>query len=45
MLGLLDRIHGTDILFRNSPQGARHIMLLSLLPAHEQFPGNAKKSS
>lgn len=45
MLGLLDRIHGTDTLFRNSPQGARHIMLLSFTPAHEQFPDDTKKKS
>lgn len=45
MLGLLDRIHGTDTLFRNSPQGQRHIMLLSFTPAYEQFPGETKKSS
>ncbi|CRK91231.1 CLUMA_CG004912, isoform A [Clunio marinus] len=38
MLGFLDRIHGTDVLFRNSPQGRRHIMMLSFTPAHEQFP-------
>lgn len=42
MLGLLDRIHGTDTLFRNSPQGERHLMLLSFIPAHEQFPAGDK---
>jgi methylsterol monooxygenase len=46
MLGLLDRIHGTDTLFRDSPQGQRHLMLLSFIPAHELYPANtAKKSS
>lgn len=45
MLGLLDRLHGTDTLFRNSPQGQRHLMLLSFIPAHEQFPNEVKKSS
>jgi len=45
MLGLLDRVHGTDSLFRRSPQGSRHLMLLSFIPAHEQFPEKPKKSS
>ncbi|KAG5683643.1 hypothetical protein PVAND_012914 [Polypedilum vanderplanki] len=45
MLGLLDRVHGTDSLFRMSPQGQRHLMLLSFIPAHEQFPDKPKKSS
>lgn len=44
MLGFLDRIHGTDTLFRNSPQGARHLMLLSFTPAAVQFPDAPKKS-
>lgn len=45
MLGLLDRVHGTDTLFRMSPQGKRHLMLLSFIPAAEQFPQKPKKSS
>lgn len=45
MLGLLDRVHGTDTLFRMSPQGKRHLMMLSLIPATEQFPDNKPKKS
>jgi fatty acid hydroxylase domain-containing protein 2 len=63
MLGLLDRLHGTDtpfrysqyvyinsaqkvrsIIYRKSPQGARHTMLLSLTPAHQVFPDEKPKS-
>lgn len=36
--GLLDRLHGTDSLFRQSPQFKHHILMLSLAPLHELFP-------
>ncbi|KAF5280501.1 hypothetical protein FQA39_LY18046 [Lamprigera yunnana] len=38
VLGVLDRIHGTDINFRASPAYPRHIMMLSFLPPREVFP-------
>lgn len=31
VLGVLDRLHGTDALFRRSKQYQRHILLLSLV--------------
>lgn len=40
MLGILDRFHKTDTLFRESPQGKRHLMLLSFIPANVQHPDN-----
>lgn len=44
MLGVLDRLHGTDTLFRASSAFPRHIMLLSFLPARAQFPDESKKA-
>ncbi|KAL0278433.1 UNVERIFIED_CONTAM: hypothetical protein PYX00_000257 [Menopon gallinae] len=42
VLGLLDRLHGTDIQFRNSRSYSRHLMLLSLTPSRELFPDEVK---
>ncbi|EDS45664.1 sterol desaturase [Culex quinquefasciatus] len=44
VLGVLDRVHGTDTLFRNTKAYARHIMMLSFMPAREAFPEPAKKA-
>ncbi|XP_031353393.1 fatty acid hydroxylase domain-containing protein 2-like isoform X1 [Photinus pyralis] len=38
VLGVLDRLHGTDINFRATPAYARHIMMLSFLPPRDVFP-------
>lgn len=38
VLGVLDRIHGTDSLFRQSKLYQRHIMLLSLVPLKQLYP-------
>ncbi|KAF2881730.1 hypothetical protein ILUMI_24427 [Ignelater luminosus] len=38
LIGLLDRLHGTDTKFRNAIQHTRHTMLLSLVSAREMFP-------
>lgn len=38
VLGVLDRIHGTDALFRNTRCYTRHIMMLSFLPPREAIP-------
>lgn len=45
VLGVLDRIHGTDTQFRNSRNYMRHIMMLSLVPPREAFPDEAKYKS
>ncbi|KAJ9599670.1 hypothetical protein L9F63_026482, partial [Diploptera punctata] len=42
VLGVLDRLHGTDTLFRNTRAYARHVMMLSLIPAREAFPDEIK---
>lgn len=38
VLGVLDRLHGTDTNFRSTRAYARHIMMLSFIPAREVFP-------
>lgn len=43
VLGVLDRLHGTDSLFRNSKMYQRHIMLLSLVPLKQLYPDDPKK--
>lgn len=45
VLGVLDRIHGTDTQFRNSRNYARHVMMLSLIPPREVFPDETKYKS
>ncbi|GAB6033249.1 hypothetical protein CHUAL_012851 [Chamberlinius hualienensis] len=42
MLGVLDRLHGTDTLFRASKAYQRHILLLSLVPLRESIPDTMK---
>ncbi|KAL3880303.1 hypothetical protein ACJMK2_032551 [Sinanodonta woodiana] len=43
VLGVLDRLHGTDNQFRASKQYQRHILLLTLAPLTEQIPDSPKK--
>ena len=43
MLGILDRLHGTDSLFLKTKAYDRHIMLIGLTPARELFPEESKK--
>lgn len=43
VLGLLDRLHGTDNLFRASKQYERHIMFLGLTPIRQQIPDSPKR--
>ncbi|XP_065160994.1 fatty acid hydroxylase domain-containing protein 2 isoform X2 [Atheta coriaria] len=38
VLGVLDRIHGTDATFRTTRAYPRHIMMLSFIPPREAFP-------
>jgi methylsterol monooxygenase len=45
MLGVLDRLHGTDALFRKSKAYERHSVLLSLVPARELIPDDNKTKS
>ena len=45
VLGVLDRLHGTDVMFRNSKAYDRHIMLLGLTPLKQTFPDNTKKGA
>ncbi|KAL5276003.1 FAXDC2 family protein [Megaselia abdita] len=41
VLGVLDRLHGTDALFRSTKAYTRHIMMLSFRPPREVFPDKA----
>ena len=45
VLGVLDRLHGTDVMFRDSRAYDRHIMLLGFIPLKQTFPDNPKKGS
>lgn len=42
-LGILDRLHGTDSLFRQSRQYQRHVLLLGLTPVKQAFPDDPKE--
>ncbi|XP_055714010.1 fatty acid hydroxylase domain-containing protein 2 [Phlebotomus papatasi] len=44
VLGVLDRLHGTDSMFRHTKAYTRHIMMLSFTPPREAFPDSPKKS-
>ncbi|KAL2094778.1 hypothetical protein ACEWY4_009497 [Coilia grayii] len=44
VLGVLDRLHGTDDKFRQSKEYERHTLLLSLTPLSESIPDTPKKS-
>lgn len=44
-MGVLDRLHGTDAMFRKTKAYERHIMLLSLVPLKELYPDETKKPS
>ncbi|WAQ99648.1 FXDC2-like protein [Mya arenaria] len=43
VLGVLDRLHGTDIQFHASKQYQRHVMLLNTVPLNSQYPAEPKK--
>lgn len=43
VLGVLDRLHGTDVLFRNSKAYSRHMMILNIIAPRELFPDPIKK--
>lgn len=42
VLGLLDRLHGTDKLFRNSKAYNRHLVMLNFTPIRELYPDENK---
>lgn len=44
VLGVLDRLHGTDDKFRNSKAYDRHTVLLGLTPLSQSIPEHAKKA-
>lgn len=44
VLGVLDRLHGTDNQFRASKAYARHFLLLGFTPMLQQFPDQPSKS-
>ncbi|RXN04757.1 fatty acid hydroxylase domain-containing 2 [Labeo rohita] len=44
VLGVLDRLHGTDDKFRNSKAYERHTVLLGLTPLSESIPDDPKKA-
>jgi fatty acid hydroxylase domain-containing protein 2 len=44
VLGLLDRLHGTDNLFRKTTAYKRHSVLTSLAPARDAYPDEKKSN-
>lgn len=45
VLGVLDRLHGTDNQFRQTRAYSRHLMLLSLVPLRELYPNESKRKT
>nr|AFK11127.1 uncharacterized protein C5orf4-like protein [Callorhinchus milii] len=43
VLGVLDRLHGTDTVFRQTKAYERHTLLLSLTPLSESIPNSPKE--
>ena len=43
VMGVLDRLHGTDEMFRKSKQHERHIVVLGLTPIKHIIPDQIKK--
>lgn len=41
---MLDRLHGTDSLFRKNKAYTRHILMMTVIPAREVFPDDSKKN-
>eukprot|EP00794_Sanderia_malayensis_P004509 gene4509-5106_t len=44
VLGVLDRLHGTDDMFRKTKCYDRHIMLLGMTPLKNTIPDDTKKA-
>ncbi|XP_031354175.1 fatty acid hydroxylase domain-containing protein 2-like isoform X2 [Photinus pyralis] len=45
VLGLLDRIHGTDVQFRRSHEFKRHFVTLNFTPPREMYPNRSQTCS
>lgn len=43
MLGVLDHLHGTDLMFKQSKAYERHVILLGFTPLSESIPDPPKK--
>jgi methylsterol monooxygenase len=43
VIGVLDSIHGTDVMFRKSKSYARHTLMLTLKPSREAFPDESNR--
>lgn len=43
VMGVLDRLHGTDSKFRETKQYERHVMLINFTPLNESIPDSPKK--
>jgi len=41
--GVLDRLHGTDVMFRKSKSYTRHTLMLTLKPPREAFPDESNR--
>ena len=44
-IGILDRLHGTDTMFRASKQYQRHYMSLTVTPLQQVIPDEPKMSN
>ncbi|KAG8438915.1 hypothetical protein GDO86_005197 [Hymenochirus boettgeri] len=44
VLGVLDHLHGTDLVFKQTKAFERHILLMNLTPLSQSIPENTKKS-
>ncbi|ESO83846.1 hypothetical protein LOTGIDRAFT_222286 [Lottia gigantea] len=45
VMGVLDRLHGTDDLFRETKAYQRHFLLLGMTPVSQQYPDSPKKKA
>lgn len=43
VIGVLDSIHGTDVMFRKSKSYTRHTLMLTLKPSREAFPDESNR--
>lgn len=43
VLGVLDHLHGTDIMFKQTKAYERHVLLLGFTPLSESIPDSPKR--
>jgi len=43
VIGVLDSIHGTDVMFRKSKSYDRHTLMVTLKPPREAFPDDRSR--